>query len=310
VRVFGHAGPDSDSNAHGYGNTYPSAAGGIRLGLGYIKDSRIEDMEMKTKAILVIPADCPNDGVTPWPLNTNFKSSKPASVAAYVAAFSVWLRELDEWFTREVGKTLDWEVVVHRSQTTLDHLQRPWNGAEYGPSGADAYAQGLDLGSFWLHVIHLELGLAVWHEPGPWKWAAVVLGAGGWCGGGSDVGGPDTGYCILGDWGLNFDATGEPDPGCMAHYGKGVCERPKERAFGHEFLHACYVDSHNPPVDAGDALSDQQKADLLAHNSNWLIEPELPEPPEDPRVLHIKADAYDEIAATVDYTRQELEALG
>jgi len=95
----------------------------------------------------------------------------------------------------------------------------------------------------------------------------------------------DHGDALLGDWGLHYAVTGNPDPCCVGYYGSGFCSPREEHAFGHEALHAFGCDPHHPYVGLGDALSAAQKSDIIAHNKQFLVPlavPPTPPPPMPP----------------------------
>lgn len=172
-----------------------------------------------------------------------------------------WIERLRNWFIREIGHGFDIDYRALYSSYTIYQLSGgPLDGCAKAPVPE---GQGIaNWGVFW-RLVQGELGLT----SDPFKRIAVCIGAGGWAGGASF---DSSGFALLGDWGLRYAVTGQPDPCCVDIWSPAFCSGDGFGAFGHEVLHAFWVDCHNPVVWGGDPLSEQQKNDLLTRNALFL----------------------------------------
>ena len=184
--------------------------------------------------------------------------------AAALVVRDRWLPHIQAWYRQQAaldfrvefrwlmsGHTI-YELATDPATGVLTQL----DGCALAPipqgQGAHATAVG-DL------VLTGELG---WGGTAPARIWVVLIGAGGWAGGFS----PDEhnrSWAMIGDWGLRYAVTGQPDPCAVRILGLGAATAPPDRALGHEGLHTMAgVDPHNPYVMTGDPLSPAQVAAL------------------------------------------------
>jgi len=204
-----------------------------------------------------------------------------------------WMNDTAAWISRETGMTLRGEYVFRVANRTMAEITRrlpdPLNPcANQGAHETEVWSEWRD------HAA--ETGNPLWLNERPgfkrtYRHMCLLVNGGGWAGGrsgptfnpGSDpVFYEDYGEALVGDWGMRFVATGQPDTCCVARYGVAFCSPVNVAwAVGHEFLHAMGVDSHNPLVGLWDPLSAQQRQDIIAHNWQFLEPPApIPVPPE------------------------------
>lgn len=164
-----------------------------------------------------------------------------------------WFNDTQAWIKRAIGMTFKTDF-----QLLLSHHTH----AEFkGSSAGDACGDDFDFGNA-LEMLPRELG---WSTEKPFKHLFIVIGGGGWAGAtpiGVSTPGDTSGVMVVGDHELrNFLGVRSP---CYTLDNVGC------HTIGHEFLHTMNVDSHNPYVNCGDTLSQQQKNDLVFFNSDWL----------------------------------------
>jgi len=180
-----------------------------------------------------------------------------------------WIRRVQAWFVRETGHTFDYDYrILYSNRNIYELALDELDGCSLAPVPE---GQGLAWGVLW-SLLRDEIG---WSTTDDNRYWTVVVGAGGWAGGGlyPAANGGNVGVATCGDWGLRYEGTGQPDPCCMQIWGEGLCTADPAGCFGHELLHAMKVDCHNPVVDTDDVLSDTQRVALVQNNADYLYPP-------------------------------------
>lgn len=190
---------------------------------------------------------------------------------------AAWFDEIARWLRDELGRSFDVDYRCHRSRLTHREIATANDGRTVL---LDAQDQGLHEDALWGKVFP-EAGYPLGPDRRQW---AIVIGAGGWAGGRFDRA-QDIGMAAVGDWGIYFGLTGNPDPGCLAHYDATFCspgtpQNPVHPAWalGHEVLHSLGLteefgfDIHTQGhyIGLGDHLSTEQKEWILQENAKFL----------------------------------------
>ena len=193
------------------------------------------------------------------------------------AVADAWFHEIAAWLERELGTAPIIDFRCHRSRLTHREIATSGDGRVVL---LDAQDQGLHEDALWGKVFP-EAGFPEGPDRRQW---AVVVGAGGWAGGRFDRA-QNVGACAVGDWGLHYVLTGQPDAGCLAQYDANFCSpgsaaNPTHPAWalGHEVLHSMGltdefgVDIHSQGtyIGLGDVLTREQKTWLLQEHAKVL----------------------------------------
>ncbi len=132
---------------------------------------------------VVLPAEYPTDYI---PLD------------AACSEVEYWLTRIQDWWTREDGKTFDYDLTCYQSQYTILQFgaTAPCPDAPFGVQGARTNA---------LSLIWNELG---WSQEPPVRGWVVLIGAGGWAGSMYPRSAQNFGWSLVGDWQLQQSLTG------------------------------------------------------------------------------------------------------